>query len=99
MTTNEDDAASGVARMAHIEALLASYPDVTGDELEILKNWFNREASAFDVATLASKSEIRSGYTQFRADHIDKFGTRDIVLGIIGVLAVCALIALIAYMI
>ena len=98
MTKNENDAAIGVARRAHIEALLASYPNVTDDELDTLKIWFKREASAFDVAMLASNAEIKSGYAQFRADHLDKITGRDILFGLVAALAVAGVVALIAYM-
>jgi dsRNA-specific ribonuclease len=98
MTAYESDAAVGVARMAHIEALLASYPDVTEGELATLKNWFNREASALDVATLASKDELRSGYTRFRADYIDKFTAKDIVFALVAALAVGGVVVLVGYM-
>jgi dsRNA-specific ribonuclease len=84
--------------MAHIEALLASYPDVTEGELATLKNWFNREASALDVGTLASKDELRSGYTQFRAEHIDKFTAKEIVFALVAALAVGGVVVLIGYM-
>jgi dsRNA-specific ribonuclease len=98
MTTSESDAAVGVARMAHIEALLASYPDVNEGELATLKNWFKREASALEVATLASKDELKSGYTQFRVDHIDKFTGKDIVFALVAALAVSGVVALVGYM-
>lgn len=76
----KDPIAGSVAppdRFDHVEAILTSYPDVTDGETELLKRWFGKEASAFDVASLASKEACQAGYRQFRADHIDRFSVRD----------------------
>src|SRR5690606_24744381 len=80
MTTNELNVGRGADQMAHVEALLACYPNISEGDLQVLKSWFKREASALDVAMLASEAEINSGYRQFRADHIDKFNSRDITI-------------------
>lgn len=98
MTDNDKSAARGAERMAEVEALLARYPNVTEGQIESLKKWFNREASALEVATLASRSEIRRGYVQFRGDHVDKFKAKEIAIGILAALLVAGIIALIGYM-
>lgn len=64
-------------RFDRIEAILTCYPDVTESETALLKLWFDKEASAFDVASLASKEACQVGYGLFRAEHLDRFTIRD----------------------
>ena len=77
---NDHKAASAdpSARFDHIEYLLNSYPNVSDEQLSDMKRWFAKEASAFEVASLAGKHPV--GYGQFRADHIDKFSTFEMLL-------------------
>jgi hypothetical protein len=72
------ESAAALARRAHVEALLSAYPDVTPDEHSMLVRWFRREASALDVALLASEPRLARGYQKFRGDHIDRFTWRDL---------------------
>ncbi|BBC72320.1 conserved hypothetical protein [Altererythrobacter sp. B11] len=74
------------------EALLASYPDLSPDELEELLEWFRRRASSLDVALVASNERIRRGYSRFRADHVDRFTPRDLLLASLFAGAVLALV-------
>lgn len=82
------------ARRAHVEALLSAYPDVTSEERSLVVNWFRNEATALDVALVASNPEAERGYRQFRAEHVDKFTPRDMVraLGFALVIAVAVLL-------
>lgn len=64
-------------RFDQVEAILTSYPNVSEAEIELLKRWFRKEASAFEVASIASKDCCQEGYSQFRADHLDRFTTAD----------------------
>ncbi len=82
------------ARFDEIEQLLNSYPDVSDKQLGELKRWFKKEASAFEVASLASKQP--AGYAKFRADHIDKFSKIEILLIGAVTLAIFALILVFA---
>ena len=80
-------------RFDEVEAILARYPHIEEHELRELQSWFRREASAFEVASLASKESLQSQYVQFRADHIDRFTGRDalavlVVAGLIGAIVV-----------
>ena len=52
--------------------------------------WFKKDASAFEVASLASKQPV--SYAKFRADHIDKFSKIEILLIGAVTLAIFALI-------
>ena len=61
-------------RFDEIEATLLRYPDIDNAELADLKRWFDKEASALEVASLASKDTLRRQYGEFRAAHIDKLG-------------------------
>jgi hypothetical protein len=84
--------AAASERFDAMAALLARYPNLEPVELAELKHWFSKEASAFDVASLASKEELREPYTRFRAEHVDRFGARDLVV-ILSALAVVAGVA------
>lgn len=65
------------ARRAHVEALLSAYPDVTPEERRLMVNWFRSEASALDVALVASNPAAERGYRQFRSEHVDRFTLKD----------------------
>jgi hypothetical protein len=69
MNTSQNPAEAGQRK--RIEAALADYPDISKDRLAALITWFHQEASALDVAMLASNEALADRYRQFRADHID----------------------------
>lgn len=94
MTTTVQGA-TALARRAHVEALLAAYPDVTPDEHGLLVHWFKREASSLDVALIASNPEIAPGYARFRGEHIDRFTLADLAKGLAGLVAIVGIAALI----
>ena len=79
MNKNKAEAADPSARFDDIEQLLNSYPDISEEQLGELKHWFKKEASAFEVASIASKHPV--GYAKFRAEHIDKFSALEKILG------------------
>lgn len=62
-----------------IAALLARYPNLSRDELEEIRNWFDRVASALDIGLLSSQPEITTQYRAYRADHFDRFTMKDFV--------------------
>ncbi|GAB5351202.1 hypothetical protein [Qipengyuania sp. 483] len=78
MFENKADPADPSARFDSIEILLNRYPDVSDEEVVQLKRWFGKQASAFEIASMASKNP--AGYGQFRSDHIDKFTIVEMVL-------------------
>lgn len=94
MTNSQD---SGAARRAQIEAALAEYPHIEAERLDALLVWFRKEASALDVAMLASNQAIAAPYARFRADHIDPFKGRDIVRGVLFAAVIVAVIAAIVW--
>ena len=69
MTDTKAISADPSARYDHVERLLNDYPNLDEQQLCDLKRWFGKEASALDVANLASRHP--AGYEQFRADHVD----------------------------
>lgn len=94
---NTQTALGGAAvsdRFDAIEALLSRYPNLGGSELADLKRWFAKEASAFDVATLASREELSEQYARFRAEHVDRFNTRDLMIMLAGLALVAGALAL-----
>lgn len=80
--SNSHDSAALAARRMQIEAALADYPHVSRESLGGLIHWFRREASALDVATLASNQAIAEPYRRFRADHIDRITLQDVMKGL-----------------
>lgn len=80
MEITHNGAPEGSNRLDHVEQLLSRYPAIAPDEVEDLKRWFNKEASAFDVASLASIESIHASYVAFRADHIDGLKARDYII-------------------
>lgn len=92
MSDQKADVADPSARFDEIEQLLNSYPDVSEEQLGELKRWFKKGASAFEVASLASKQP--ADYARFRADHIDKFSKIEILVIGVASLAILALILL-----
>lgn len=72
MMSNSLAASAADARRAHVEALLSAYPDVTPEERELLVNWFRKDATALDVALVASNPAAERGYRRFRAQHVDR---------------------------
>ncbi|QYJ07067.1 hypothetical protein [Qipengyuania flava] len=93
MTIHDDGAHAVHDRFDRVEALLSRYPEVAEAELAELKRWFSKEASAFEVASLASKDELRSRYCAFRADHVDKIGTMDMLAIVCGTVLLLGAIA------
>ena len=78
MFEHKADPANPSARFDSIEILVNRYPDVSDEEVVQLKRWFGKQASAFEIASMASKNP--AGYGQFRSDHIDKFTIVEMVL-------------------
>jgi hypothetical protein len=64
-------------RRAVIEALVARYPDLAATELADLLHWYRREASAMDVALLASNDSLAGRFGAFCRAHVTPFGLRD----------------------
>lgn len=94
---NTYTASAADARRAHVEALLSAYPDVTSEERSLVVNWFRNDATALDVALVASNPAAERGYRQFRAEHIDKFTPRDMVRALSLALVVAVIVLLIAW--
>jgi|EndMetStandDraft_4_1072995.scaffolds.fasta_scaffold11253_3 hypothetical protein len=95
--SNFHDGAAGADRRAQIEAALATYPDVSPERLSDLLDWFGREASALDVALVASNPAIAEPYARFRADHIDRLKARDIIRGLLFAAALVTVFAAIVW--
>jgi hypothetical protein len=64
-------------RRAHIEALVARYPNLAPDELADLVHWYRREASAMDVALVASNEAISEPFGAFCRAHVGGLTKRD----------------------
>ena len=95
--THSHDGAAGAERRAHIEATLADYPHLSAERLAELLHWYRTEATALDVALVASNERISAPYARFRADHIDPLKGRDVLRGILFAGVVVLLIALIVW--
>ena len=78
MTKETTRQSACVILRAEIAAIIARYPDLTDTELQRVLRWFRKEASAMDVAMLSCEEDIALQYRQFRSDHVDRFGLRDL---------------------
>lgn len=76
--TNTIIALDSDQRCAHVKAVLAGYPHVNPEETAFLIRWFRREASAYDVAMIASDPLLDKQYQRFKADHLDKIRAADL---------------------
>jgi hypothetical protein len=68
-------AARAAERRREVEAVLHRYPHLTGEEIADLVGWFKREATAMDVALLASTPAVHDNYRAFRDAHVDPLTT------------------------
>ena len=55
-------------KRAHIEALIAHYPNLNPEEKQLLMKWFRKEASSYDVAMISQRDDLQAGYAQIRTD-------------------------------
>lgn len=92
MTNIIDGQCAGGNRFDAIEAVLQRYPHIEPHELADLRHWFGKEASAFEVASMASKEHIKQPYAQFRAAHVDKLGVKEIAFSVLVAASVLGLI-------
>ena len=60
-------------RRARIECLVVRYPDLEPKELAELLHWYRREASAMDVALVASNEDVSEAFGAFCSDHVAPF--------------------------
>jgi hypothetical protein len=62
---------------ARAEAILLRYPELEPGELAELLRWYRREASAMDVALIASDERLRRRLERFQADHLKAFNWKE----------------------
>lgn len=96
MTTIQTGA-DGADRRAQIERTLADYPNLSGERLDDLIAWFDKEATALDVATIASNPAIVEPYRRFRADHVDPMTGKDILRGALFAAVIALVVVLIVW--
>jgi hypothetical protein len=89
--TDTGPAARGADRFDTAATLLARYPELDASELADLKHWYRKEASAYDVASMASRDDVRPGYRAFRAEHVDRFTGADVAKGALFALAMAGI--------
>ena len=94
MNDSRAEPADPSVRFDRMERLLQLYPDISEDDLRELKRWITKDASSFEVASLASKESIGPSYRKFRAGHIDKFSVVEWIMVGIAVFIVLAVILL-----
>ncbi|GGY94606.1 hypothetical protein ACFSTD_15970 [Novosphingobium colocasiae] len=81
-----------------IAALLARYPAIDQEELQFLRRWFLKTASAQEVGLLASEASIQPQYRAFRAEHIDRLNARDFGVAALWLGAITSVLGSIAYL-
>ena len=95
--SNSQDSVAGATRRAQVEAALADYPHLSEDRLASLIGWLRKEASALDVATVASNEALAEAYRRFRADHIDRVTGKDVMRGLLALAFMGAVILIIVW--
>lgn len=89
---NEQD--GGAESRVHAEKIIASYPNIAGDELKQVLRYLRKEATALDCAAIASNEAILKQYRQLCHDHyLDR--PRPAVLALIGFGVIVLIAALI----
>ena len=84
-------------RRRAIERIIAQYPAISEQQLHRLFDYFRREASAGEVARIATNPRIRPQYRQLCADHrIDRLTRMDRLFGVIAAALAAAGVASIA---
>jgi hypothetical protein len=90
--SNRHEPIKTVERRLEIEKALARYPHLSAETIRDVVSWFKREASAMEVASLASNPDIHDNYRAFRKAHVDRFTTAEkIVTTGIGAAVIAAL--------
>jgi hypothetical protein len=91
MTTKDLHVTDQAARRTAIERIIASYPDISDDNLQDVLRYFKGEASALDRATIASNSHIARQYRQLCHDHyIDRLSPVETAIAVASATALIA---------
>ncbi|MFA7603542.1 MAG: hypothetical protein WCY29_11090 [Novosphingobium sp.] len=98
MTRKQTDSSERILRRRAIERVIAQYPDINEEQLHRLFDYFRLEASAAEVARIATNPRIRPQYRQLCRDHrIDRLRFVDRLFGVIAaVLAAVSVVSLVA---
>lgn len=88
--TGSRNSINSVQRRLQVEEALTRYPHLTTEQLNDLISWFKCEATALEVATLASDPGLYPQYREFRSKHLENFtdGEMVICIGFVAVLIV-----------
>ena len=89
----QDNAPCSAQRRAFIESLLRRYPIVESNELNEMKRWFHKEATALEVGLIASDPSLARTYRQFADEHIDPLTPIDLLYATMAVAAVVLIFA------
>lgn len=87
-------------RRERAESLLGRFGELSASEVRDLLDWYHREASAMDVALIASNPRIAGAYRAFRREHIDRFSRKEKLIGTLlatGALGFLGAVALLGY--
>lgn len=95
---HHDTSATGASQRETIAALLARYPEIDDTELQHLRRWFLKTASAQDVGLIASETAIRAQYRAFRAQHVDRLNARDFGVAALWIGALTSVVGSLAYL-
>ena len=99
MQPTQDQASSPDERRIAIEALIARYPDLSKGDLAQVLRWFRKEATAYEVAMLASNEGLAAPYRKLRNEHLDRLTPSEkIAVGLLGTLVLGGLLALFAFL-
>ena len=80
MRNKQRESVKSVQRRLEIEQSLSHYPALPPDKVLDLVYWFKREATAMEIASVASNPAIQTRYRQFREKHITKLSAGETIL-------------------
>ena len=93
----QNNAERSAQRRAFVEDLLVRYPVIESNELEDLKRWFGKEATALEVGLIASDPSLARAYRRFADEHIDPLSKIDLLHAALTITAVMLVFAAILF--
>lgn len=91
------DQSEGFDRRSEVRDMLARYPHVSQAELGNLLLWFRKEATALEVALLASEPSMTRPYERFKAEHLDRLSGAELFWSATFVVLVLSILVMVAW--
>lgn len=93
MKREKYDSPKSVRRRLEVQQALSQYPDLPSDKIQDLVRWFKKEATAMEVAVVASQLDKQDSYRDFRRTHIDKLSPIEMIGATLVIMLLIVLVA------